>query len=990
MTSPSGAPEPPTSFEDVLVEALVCLEQQGRSGIAGILAAHPAHAAALQAHLDRLDRLGLLTVAAPASGPENADAAPFPERLGDFRLLKRLGGGGMGVVYLAEQQSLGRRVALKLVRADFLHHATARERFRREVDAIARLQHPGIVPVHAAGEDGGVPWLAMELVVGASLDELLRHFAGRDPATLRGDDLRRAVLGLTAPRRTASESSDTGTNNTFAGTWTSTCLRIARAIALALLHAHERGVLHRDVKPSNVMLTPDGRVLLLDFGLATSADGVRMTGTGHALGTPAYMSPEQMRGDPTAIDGRTDVYSLGVTLYELLALHIPYAATTAHGIRELALAGRTTPLHTHHRGINRDVELVCSKAIDPDPSHRYGDVAAFAADLANLIELRPITAAPPSLLRVLRRSAQRHPARATAAVAAVLLFLVAPSVFLLQQQAANAEIAAALERTQQQELQVRIARDEARTQRDLAREAVDSMLTEVASGTLANQPRLQGFRVQVLERALAFYERFLADNEGDPELLEPAVRAAMQVMFVDGQLGRTEPAYRVGQRAVELARRLTARRPGDLDAALLLADALLTLGRIEELRSDSKAAVVLFTEARRLTQEVLAKQPRHTLAITHLLGVERGALLSAIHLGDAAGITAAQQTMVDLWDRCGDALEGDPYQAAAVDHLLCALTDAAEHAALTGDTEGALATLDRCTDVAAAMPDHELAVESRQMLARQATLRASLAAANGDPAGQEAGLRESIRLADAVLAENRGHANALRGRAAATNELALLLERRAPDRRAEVIPLLEASAANLRQLVAADPTAIDVQANLAATLLNLGSQQQEAHQPAAAKALFVESVALARVCCEHAPTRTPWQQTLYNAVWFLGQVCGELLDPEGQAAAATELAALRPDDGRTHRITAQLLGSSIGLLAAGPGTPTPEHTARGRQRTNLAMEHLRKAAQLGCADFEWLRDHPGFQALRGEPDFAALQQQFATNARTKQPGSDGR
>ena len=985
MTSPAEKPE--SSFEDVLVDALSRIEQQGRGGIEAAIAAHPAHATALRSHLDRLLRLGLLTATAPADPVTASNVAAFPEQLGDFRLLQRLGGGGMGVVYLAEQQSLGRRVALKLVRADFLHHPSARERFRREVDAIARLQHPGIVPVHAAGEDNGVPWLAMEHVVGASLDEVLSHFAGRDPSTLRGDDLRRAVLAITATRRNPKDSAGTDTTNTFAGTWTSACLRIARAIALALQHAHERGVLHRDVKPSNVMLTPDGRVLLLDFGLATSVDGVRMTATGNALGTPAYMSPEQMRGEAAAVDGRTDVYSLGVTLYELLAMHIPYAAATAHAIRELALAGRTTPLHRHHRSIARDVELVCSRAIDLEPAHRYGDIAAFAADLTNLLELRPITAAPPSAWRMLRRAAQRHPARTVTAVAAVLLFLVAPTVFLLQQHSANTEIGAALQKeqkalkeAQQQGHQARLARDEARAQRDLAREVVDSMLTEVASGELADLPRLQTFRMQLLERARVFYERFLADNEGDPELLEPAVRAAMQVVYLDGQLGETDQGHRIGLRAAELARRLLARRPGDVDATLLLADVLLTIGRIEELRADSTAAITNYAEARRLTRSVLAQQPRHPLAIAHLLGVERGAQLASMHLGDAAGMQESLQAMAELWDSDGDALLGHDYHDVAIDHVLCAFGDAAQKFAEQGDHQAALAALDRCERTAATIDPAALGLAAKLTLTRLATLRAALAAADGDFAGQEAGLREGMRLADAVLVDYRDDTNALRGRAQASNQLALLLIEHAPDRLSEAIPLLEASAATLRHLIVIDPSVLDNKANLAGTLVNLGSQHQDAHDPAAAKVLFLEAITLAQQCCTQVPTRMPWQQTLYNAVWFLGQVQGELGDHQGQAAAAEQLAGLRPDDGRTHRIAAQLLGSAIGKLASATDVPEAERTARRGELTASAMGHLRTAARLGCTDFTWLRDNPAFAPLRSQPEFAALQQQFAANA----------
>ena len=364
---------PQPGYEEVLVQALELLESQGSAGVERLLAAHPVHATRLRSHLSRLHGFGLLgagTDAEPGELPSGEKPRPFPERLGDFRLLRRLGGGGMGVVFLAEQESLGRTVALKLVRSEHLFFEGSRERFRREVDAIARLQHPGIVPVHAAGEDAGVPWLAMEHVRGASLDAVLHELAGRDPATLRGSDLRAAVLaamakvdpaatephdgGTTSSSAPSSTTSSSGSHAPlFQGPWLTTCLRLAQGVAEALQHAHDRGLLHRDVKPSNIMVTPDGRALLLDFGLAVANDS--------QLGTPAYMSPEQTRGEQRTLDARTDVYSLGITLYELLALQMPFAAPSAATTRELVLAGRLPNLRERNRAVPRDLELVAGQ-----------------------------------------------------------------------------------------------------------------------------------------------------------------------------------------------------------------------------------------------------------------------------------------------------------------------------------------------------------------------------------------------------------------------------------------------------------------------------------------------------------------------------------------------------------------------------------------------------------------------------------------------------
>ncbi|MCA9638863.1 MAG: protein kinase, partial [Myxococcales bacterium] len=177
MTDPAN-PSPEPDYEEVLVQAIGLLEHD-EAAMARFLASHSSHAARVRAHLSWLHELGF------AGG---GNPGPVPEQIGDYRIVRRLGGGGMGVVYLARQLSLGRDVALKLIRLDHAHLPGVRERFRREVATIARLQHPGIVPVYGAGEDGGVPWLAMEHVPGASLDAVIRMLAARDPASLHGAD----------------------------------------------------------------------------------------------------------------------------------------------------------------------------------------------------------------------------------------------------------------------------------------------------------------------------------------------------------------------------------------------------------------------------------------------------------------------------------------------------------------------------------------------------------------------------------------------------------------------------------------------------------------------------------------------------------------------------------------------------------------------------------------------------------------------------------
>jgi serine/threonine protein kinase/formylglycine-generating enzyme required for sulfatase activity len=414
--TPPGTPLDPDPVEDLIATCLERLPAEGPGVVDSICAEHPSHADEIRAVIRNLSDVGLL--AEEGSAPE----ATFPERLGEFHLIRRIGGGGMGVVYLAEQETLGRRVALKLIRPEHLYFPGTRERFRREVDSVARLQHPGIVPVYTVGEASGVPYFAMEWIDGCTLGDVLRDLGSQAPERLTGESLHQAIVACNP----GDEPRDPAAHERFRGTWTEVCFGLVRDVALALQHAHERGVIHRDVKPSNVVVTRSGRVMLLDFGLARVRGVRKMTRTGSEMGSLPYMSPEQVRGEDAPLDGRADVYALGVTLYELLTLKVPYLSETSEVTRQRILEGRAEPIRARNRAVPRDAETVCLKAMERDPARRYATAADFARDLGNVLERRPIEARRPGPLLRARRWSQRHPALTALVVLGFLL--VASSV----------------------------------------------------------------------------------------------------------------------------------------------------------------------------------------------------------------------------------------------------------------------------------------------------------------------------------------------------------------------------------------------------------------------------------------------------------------------------------------------------------------------------------------------------------------------------------
>jgi tRNA A-37 threonylcarbamoyl transferase component Bud32 len=312
---------------------------------------------------------------------------PAPADFGRYHLLRELAHGGMGVVYLAHDPTLGRQVALKMIRSGALARFEEVERFQREARAAAQLHHPNVVPIHEVGEHDGRHYFTMEYVDGGSLAEHRDRLAG-DP---------RAAVTLLE--------------------------KVARAVHAA----HEKGVLHRDLKPANVLLDDRGEPRVTDFGLAKLLDeDVELTHSGDVLGTPAYMAPEQAAGQLSRVGPTCDVWSLGVMLYELLTGQRPFSGSSrAETTRRIREDDPARPRSVRPR-LPRDLETICLKCLEKGPEQRYPTAAELADDLARWLRDEPIRARPASRLRLAARAVRRHPtlSATTALLAGFLVVLV--------------------------------------------------------------------------------------------------------------------------------------------------------------------------------------------------------------------------------------------------------------------------------------------------------------------------------------------------------------------------------------------------------------------------------------------------------------------------------------------------------------------------------------------------------------------------------------
>jgi len=385
------------------------------------------------------------------------------KHLGDFEIVRELGRGGMGIVYEARQRSLNRKVALKVLSSGLGMTTKAVIRFRREAETAAKLHHTNIVPIHATGEDDGIHYYAMELVDGPSLNLVIRNMRDQrrsaepeaqapntpscdsnstvavSPKPVAPDasleDTAGALPNWVAQTMTLEAGSESSASGTPVGESSSTITaghsffdNIARMIADvadALGYAHRQNVVHRDMKPSNLLLSPDGRVSINDFGLARMLEQPGMTTTGEFMGSPLYMSPEQITAGRAPLDHRTDIYSLGATLYELLTLQAPFLGERRDQIIGQIMHKEPRPPRSLNKKIPVDLETICLKAMEKDPDRRYQTAGDMAEDLRRFVNRFAISAKRVGIVGRTTKLVRRHRALSATACFAIIVTLAA-------------------------------------------------------------------------------------------------------------------------------------------------------------------------------------------------------------------------------------------------------------------------------------------------------------------------------------------------------------------------------------------------------------------------------------------------------------------------------------------------------------------------------------------------------------------------------------
>ncbi len=538
---------------------------------------------------------------------------PDPEQLGDYRIVRRIGQGGMGIVYEAVHQSLDRRVAVKMLPPQMALSDRHIARFVREAKAAARLHHTNIVPVFGVGEDQGMHFYVMQLIDGQGLDVVLDQV--RTQTSRSNQQATTTAFEGTANRADREEqvepadTSDSLQSNTdLPDAHFQRVAQIGVRVAQALEYSHAQGVLHRDVKPANILVDGEDNVWVTDFGLAKLIDANDATASGNVVGTLRYIAPESFQGE---VDARSDIYGLGLTLYELLALRPAFEEQEQSPLLQRIMAQEPARLRNLVANVPRDLETIVSKAMAKEPPLRYPSAGELADDLQRYLDDRPIHARHVTSVERLWRWSRRNPVLASLGVTcAVLLLAIATvsSLGYLQLRKAYDQVGQSLHDVRRSEAKAVTAAGEAERQRDHAEKehkraetnltqalaALDAIFDQVAARDLPQSIRqadedgdiapigggLTADDAELLQSLLKFYEEFARTNQSSAALNVELAGAHKKVGDILARLGQYDQAGSAFRNALRVYESLMAKTPDCVAYVLATAEVHNAIGRV--------------------------------------------------------------------------------------------------------------------------------------------------------------------------------------------------------------------------------------------------------------------------------------------------------------------------------------------------------------------------------------------------------------------------
>ncbi len=887
------------------------------------------------------------SLADEATGPTQVTGDAPLTQLGDYRILREVGRGGMGIVYEAEQISLGRHVALKVLPRKMFVDAQQRRRFERESKAAAKLHHTNIVPVFGVGEHEGLPYYVMQFIQGLGLDDVLDELkrmqggtatatsgqpraprkdmsaadAARSlmtgafdergcvsaPSELGGDEAQGVLTQprsgahgvLTHPRSSESITDKSSGSLTLSSsalnlpgsggaaqgksgkaTYWQSVARIGVQVADALEYAHKQGIQHRDIKPSNLLLDTRGTVWVTDFGLARADSEDHLTQTGDIVGTLRYMPPEAFEG---RADKRGDIYALGLTLYELLALKPAFEEKDRRYLIKRVTTEEPPRLDKLNRTIPRDLVTIVHKAIDREASHRYATAGELTADLQRFLDDEPIRARRISSPERFARWCRHYPgvASLTAILALLLVGVTAASLLAAahfdrmarqerqsREEAEQAKDHEATLRAQAEAAKQQVEQQKQRADANFAkaRKAVDKYFTTVSDSDLLRVSGMQPLRRDLLQSALAFYQDFLKERGDDPAIRGELAAAFLRVGKIRRELGEWDASSNAYRQAQQLYEALSREAPASVEWRHGLAQCYFSLGRNDD-------AITLWQKLVRPGEPRFQKQLADAYNVRAVKYVNAGKLAEALPL---------RQQVLAIREMLVRANPDDPESQR--------------------DLGGALSNI-------ASVLYRNGRYEEMLALCRRASDHAEIAFAG----------------APQVIANGTFLANCLTWIA--------YLERHF-GREKEAMAALQRSVKVYQKLARDNPAVPSVHSGLFNAYSYLMSYQRELNQTEQAR----RTMNLAREVGERLPSDSPTD--LYNLACY-------------RALNATF--ALRPGDEKA----------------------TAEERAEQKRQADQAMEALRKAIAAGYKDLNWIRQDADLHVLRGRADFKALEADLA-------------